>query len=127
MVGRTVLRLRALDVPAAAGFTNMPVSVDVLDAIGGRSRRLRLPYHELIVGSRKDIEGSLDDRHVSGRHCAIQRRRSGAVVRDLESRNGTFVFVRPGDFVPFDAMVVIGRSTYRVRRGPAPSLHRRGQ
>jgi hypothetical protein len=120
-VGRTVLRLRELPVPEpATGYADLPIAIDVLDASGATIRSLPLTQHEIVVGCGTDVDLPLDDEHVSLRHCAIERKPTGVIVRDLQSMNGTFVYVRPGDLVPFDALLVVGRSTYRVRRAAAP-------
>src|SRR6266850_6210221 len=56
--------------------------------------------HELLVGGRRWVLGSDpscdvhvdDDPYVSGLHCMLERKPGGAlVVRDRDSRNGTFV------------------------------------
>lgn len=121
VVGRTVLRLRELDLPeSATGYSELPIAIDVLDASGSPARSIALSGHDIVVGCGEGSDVSLDDKHVSQRHCAIERRPTGVIVRDLESSNGTFVYVRPGDLIPFDALLVIGRSTYRVRRAAAP-------
>lgn len=120
-VGRSVLRLVQIERPEpATGYTDLPIAIEVLDASGSVVRSLPVQARTLVVGFGDGVDVPLEDPHVSQRHCAIERRPTGVVVRDLGSRNGTFVYVREGDLVPFDALLVVGRSTYRVRRAAAP-------
>jgi DNA-binding NtrC family response regulator len=55
------------------------------------SRRVVLSSEELIVGSSRKADVVIDDRAVSGRHCAVSALGSGVSIVDLGSRNGTFV------------------------------------
>jgi hypothetical protein len=61
--------------------------------IGTRAeaRRIRLSAIPLYVGSRDASELVLEDRTVSGRHCRFAVVRDGVEVRDLGSKNGTWV------------------------------------
>jgi transcriptional regulator with PAS, ATPase and Fis domain len=45
----------------------------------------------LVVGSSPECDVVVDDTHVSRNHCAITLGDDGAVLRDLDSKNGTFV------------------------------------
>jgi DNA-binding NtrC family response regulator len=58
---------------------------------GPEARRVRLSATPLYVGSRDSSELVLDDRTVSGRHCRFAVVRDGVEVRDLGSKNGTWV------------------------------------
>ncbi|MEP6859740.1 MAG: sigma 54-interacting transcriptional regulator [Deltaproteobacteria bacterium] len=53
---------------------------------------VRLDGKQWAVGTNPACEIVVSDPFVSAKHCAIERRGQGAlVVRDLESRNGTFI------------------------------------
>jgi hypothetical protein len=49
----------------------------------------------LVVGRSEPADIVVDDRSVSERHCAIERRGEGHVVRDLGSTNGTLLNGEP--------------------------------
>lgn len=103
VLGRTVLQLRTLELPQMpTGYLGLPIVVDVLDPGGQTARSIGLRERPIIVGSGEDADARLDDPHVSRHHCSIQRKPTGVVVCDLDSRNGTFVYVREGDLIPFD-------------------------
>ncbi len=67
-----------------------------------------------MVGSNPSCDIVIDDPFVSGRHCMIERRVSGAiVVRDSESRNGTYIDGNPveGAELRVGSYLSIGRTT----------------
>src|SRR5262245_46076419 len=67
-------------------------SVALLVGSGHVARRVTLDGRQLLrVGAADDTDLVLVDRAVSARHCAIERTDDGHVVRDLGSRNGTWV------------------------------------
>ncbi len=64
-------------------------AIDVQDEVHGT--RVRLDSRELVVGSGRGVDVHLHDDAVSGRHCAVAVLGGGVAIRDLGSRNGTFV------------------------------------
>jgi DNA-binding NtrC family response regulator len=64
-------------------------AIDVQDE--GNGARVCLGGTELIVGSAKGVDVIVHDGAVSGRHCAVGVLGGGVAIRDLGSRNGTFV------------------------------------
>ncbi len=58
---------------------------------GAEARRLALDGHPVRVGSASDNDLVLYDRAVSAHHCRLEPCAEGLGVRDLESRNGTWV------------------------------------
>jgi len=64
-------------------------AVDVQDE--GEGARIRLGASELVVGTGRGADVVLHDSAVSGRHCALSVLGGGVAIRDLGSRNGTFV------------------------------------
>lgn len=71
-----------------------------------RGKRLRLPDHEVVFGRGDECHIRLGSSDVSRRHCALSPSPEGLRVRDLGSRNGTFVndvfvkeetLLKPGD------------------------------
>jgi DNA-binding NtrC family response regulator len=64
-------------------------AIDVQDE--GRGARARLGTSEVIVGTGRGADVVLHDGAVSGNHCALSVLGNGVAIRDLGSRNGTFV------------------------------------
>lgn len=59
---------------------------------GGKSERRVFPfYQKLTIGRHSSNDVALADRMVSKRHAAVGRVKGRIVVKDLGSRNGTFV------------------------------------
>ncbi|HJL17092.1 MAG TPA: sigma 54-interacting transcriptional regulator [Sandaracinaceae bacterium LLY-WYZ-13_1] len=95
---------------------------------GGDARRVPLERQPLTVGTDAACDLVLHDRTISGRHCRFEPADDGLQVRDLGSRNGTFVEGVPvtlARVVP-GSKVRIGRTDLRVvprgRPGDARSL-----
>jgi pSer/pThr/pTyr-binding forkhead associated (FHA) protein len=76
------------------------------------NRWISLSDKEIIVGSAEDCDLRLNDRKISKHHMAVRMAARGFLVRDLESRNGTFFQgVRVGEIaVPPGTTVLIGES-----------------
>jgi pSer/pThr/pTyr-binding forkhead associated (FHA) protein len=74
-----------------------------------------LPDHELVFGRAPDVGIMLEDSRVSRQHAAISMAGQHVVVRDLGSRNGTFVNgqrvekarLKPGDRIRIGASVIV--------------------
>src|SRR5262245_42749127 len=65
--------------------------VAISGPLNGTDSHLRENWKEISIG-RDDLNDiCVDSRSVSRRHCVIERRASELVIRDLDSRNGTFV------------------------------------
>ncbi len=66
---------------------------------------LELSASPAIIGRDPGADVCLDESHVSRQHCELRRCDDAVVVRDLESKNGTYVngrkvtqaSLRPGD------------------------------
>jgi transcriptional regulator with PAS, ATPase and Fis domain len=54
-------------------------------------RRLVIGDAPIVIGSDKECDVVLKDRHVSRQHAELRRTDDGIMLRDLGSRNGTFV------------------------------------
>src|SRR6185295_12745877 len=61
-------------------------------AFAGRERRI-IPPEGLVLGRREALfgDGALDDPRISRRHAEVRFERGQVVVRDLGSRNKTYV------------------------------------
>ncbi|MCA9605409.1 MAG: sigma 54-interacting transcriptional regulator, partial [Myxococcales bacterium] len=114
--------------PLASG--GMPALVDVSLVIGrgADARRVTLDGRPVTLGSGDACDVRIADRAVSALHCRFEPSRDGLRVRDLGSRNGTFVdgvavhLARVGE----GSSLRIGRTDLRVvgreaLRSPKPS------
>lgn len=90
-------------------------------------RRVPIPSEgTLVVGNESSAGVVLDDPYVSARHACIRIARSGVVVEDLGSKNGTWVdgVVVERAWARLGAVLRFGRSNLRVVCGrPTPPLH----
>jgi DNA-binding NtrC family response regulator len=73
---------RSLRLPALQVTAKLP---------DGRKITAPLGLHPCLVGTSPDCDLALPDSHVSRRHCELQLTERGIVLRDLASKNGTFV------------------------------------
>ncbi len=78
---------------------------------GSEARRVVLEGQPVLIGSAPGSDVPLHDRAVSGRHCRLEPGKDGWRVRDLASRNGTYV-----DGVPVGLAKVVAGSKIRVGR-----------
>jgi DNA-binding NtrC family response regulator len=110
----------------------------VTDAVSGRAylrtwrivvvdgphagREVSLGHATAFVGSAKGLDLVLDDPRVSRRHAELVPAEDGVRVRDLESRNGTYVGQkRVADaFLGAGALVRVGRTKLRLEAVDAP-------
>ncbi|WP_437187132.1 FHA domain-containing protein [Planctomicrobium sp. SH668] len=60
-----------------------------------KGRRVKLVRAETVIGRGEESEIRIASAEVSREHCRLSLRKEGVVVRDLDSRNGTFVDGRP--------------------------------
>jgi transcriptional regulator with GAF, ATPase, and Fis domain len=103
-----------------------------------RLRRPRLAWsdaygnHELpvegrwVLGSAPDVDVSIADRAVSRLHCELEPTAEGMWLRDLGSKNGSFVddLRVTGALVPDGATIRVGSTTLSVRYGDELSEER---
>ncbi len=68
-----------------------PSRLSLLVVGGAESRRLPLASRPVVIGANRGLDLTLLDRTVSGRHARIEPSEDGYLVRDLGSRNGTYV------------------------------------
>jgi transcriptional regulator with AAA-type ATPase domain len=96
-----IMRVRdAPSRPYASLFRTEPIlikrdateaTMSLLIGRGVDARRVNLGGRPLLLGSGEACDVVLFDRAVSSRHCRFEPGSDGIVVRDLGSRNGTFV------------------------------------
>ncbi len=90
---------------------------------GPEARRRRLAARPVTVGSGPESDLVLTDRAVSALHCRFEPLRDGVLLRDLGSRNGTWVgglSVKTALVVP-GSLVRVGRTDLRLVRELGPT------
>jgi two-component system, NtrC family, response regulator GlrR len=95
----------------------LPSAVVEVTSPGGLALRLPLGLEPIVVGSDPNADVVLADPQVSRRHCALELSEDGLVLRDLGSKNGTWIaglrvlgaFVEPG------TPITVGASHLSVR------------
>ena len=111
----TTLRANAIELPS--------LEVGIV-APQGTEFSATLAFAPLVVGSSPECDIVLADSRVSRNHCEIRLTDRGVIVRDLGSKNGTFV----GDLaivevlLPLGRKVTVGGSTLTVRVVGEPSV-----
>jgi transcriptional regulator with PAS, ATPase and Fis domain len=78
----TRLRHTAVSVPSLEVVLISPAAVEIVAP---------LEMAPLVVGTSPECAVVVDDPHVSRRHCVLTLGDDGVVLRDLDSKNGTFV------------------------------------
>jgi transcriptional regulator with GAF, ATPase, and Fis domain len=99
-----------------AGSPGGALSLDIQDDAGGRSLDLE-PAARLLVGSAAHADVRLEDRTVSGEHVELTVHENGALLRDVGSKNGSWVGgarVREA-WAAAGTTVNVGRSTLTLR------------
>jgi transcriptional regulator with PAS, ATPase and Fis domain len=111
----TALRGNAVELPGLEVVLTPPQGKAITRALG---------VGPMVVGTSPDADLVLADPRVSRRHCEIARGPRGVTLRDLGSKNGTFI----GDVGVIEAAlepgrkVTVGGSTLVVRVAGAPSI-----
>jgi pSer/pThr/pTyr-binding forkhead associated (FHA) protein len=102
------------------------LSLEIVEGAGA-GRRVALG-EAVTVGRGQDADLVLADELVSRRHARVTRSRSGAVVEDLGSRNGTFLNgegihgptrLEPGDQLQLGVTLVELRSATQIAERPS--------
>jgi Nif-specific regulatory protein len=103
-----------------------------LEALAGplKGKAFPLTEDELSVGREPSNQISLLDSLVSRRHCVIQRDGQGFLIKDLDSRNSTFVndvpvkerLLADGDQIRVGKSILVFRGLPQERSGDGASL-----
>ncbi len=111
--------------PVSVGRTGSGPTLSVLDGLGGVTHTERLPFPESTLG-RSDGELRFpDDAFISPVHAEFSLRDNHLYVRDLGSRNGTWVYIDEPYKLQDGDTVLVGSQLLRFRRlgypGPQPA------
>ncbi|WP_437940978.1 sigma 54-interacting transcriptional regulator [Sorangium sp. So ce341] len=90
------------------------------------TREARLTMDLMVVGTGPECDLIVPDARVSRRHCELKLTRRGVVLRDLGSKNGTFIGEIPvmEAILPAGAVATIGSTRLSIALEGAPSLVR---
>lgn len=89
-----------------------------------KGKRLKLTDAETVIGRDESAKIRIATQELSRQHCLLIVSEAGVLVRDLGSRNGTFIngmpiaeetFLKPGD------TLTMGPMTFELEGGEAPS------
>ena len=95
---------------------------------GSRAGRWDIEEAPILVGRSRQAKVSIEDEGVSRRHFLILREGEDYVIKDLNSRNGTWVAGRRVSAEPLhdDDCILAGHTLFRFTRPPASSAAARG-
>lgn len=82
----------------------------------GRREKIVVKQLPVMIGTNPDVGIRLNDRHANRVHCLLAEDRDRLLVRDLNSRHGTFVNgvrVKESPLMPGDRLTV-GKSRFIV-------------
>jgi two-component system, NtrC family, response regulator GlrR len=111
----TTIRRDAIELPSLVVVAQTP---------GNAPTQVVLGVDPVSVGTDPDCDLSLGDKRVSRRHCELRLTDRGVLLRDLGSKNGTFV----GEIevveaiLPAEAVATVGSTRLFVRSTGSPSL-----
>jgi pSer/pThr/pTyr-binding forkhead associated (FHA) protein len=61
------------------------------NAPNGEEQKFKLEKHKVTLGRGRDVDLAVHDRMASRLHCCIEFKNNGWHIKDLNSRNGTYV------------------------------------
>ncbi|MGH9870755.1 MAG: sigma 54-interacting transcriptional regulator [Candidatus Polarisedimenticolia bacterium] len=107
------------DEPSPAGSPGAAGPVRVVRVVSGKDAGMTVPLDRqvFVIGRAPDCEMVLHDETVSWRHVSLEKTDGGLRVRDLGSRNGTFVGGQriEAAFTQTGARIRAGRTTLELR------------
>jgi len=74
-----------------ANVVELPNLRVVLTPARGKKIEVALGVSPLVIGSDPDCDILVDDPRVSRKHCEVRREGGAVIIRDLGSKNGTFI------------------------------------
>lgn len=98
-------------------------SLEVLNGVAeGKKIFFSDEMNELVIGRDPDCELSINEFVISRKHAKISKRWGGIIIRDLESKNGSFVnnrriveeFLHDGDRIALGTIVLLFRNPQEV-------------
>lgn len=113
-VGQSWIRYeRARSDGAAAGWGQL-----VVHRHGGQPvQTISIGGAGLLLGREEGDLTFNGDTYVSSAHCRFLCEGEDVWIEDLGSSNGTYLRVRPGTPVAFGALLLVGHTQFKIRRG----------
>lgn len=118
-----ILEIKLLKKVLTALDRDISPSIEVLNGTGeGKKIFLAEENAEVTIGRDPECEFPLNEHVISRRHAQISRRWGGISIRDLESKNGTFVnsrrvveeFLHDGDRIALGTIVFMFRNPQEI-------------
>ncbi len=97
-------------------------------------QRMKIEGPSVVIGKEPSCDLCIPDAAISRRHCVIERKGDGYVVRDLDSTNGTYVdgtrvgeaWLRPGSRIGLGNSVLLFQPVYESTSVPPSDKERFG-
>lgn len=101
-------RADSIPVPAVRVVVSRPAGEVLAEA--------KLGIEPIVVGSHLDCDISIKDPRISRRHCELRLTERGVILRDLNSKNGTYINKIPiiEAILPLNAAAELGSSVLRL-------------
>ncbi|HPQ81432.1 MAG TPA: FHA domain-containing protein, partial [bacterium] len=118
-----ILEVKLLKKVLTALDKEMVPSIEVLNgAAEGKKIFFTDEMHELVIGRDPECDFSINEYVMSRRHAKVMKRWGGIAIRDMESKNGTFVnnrrvveeFLHDGDRVALGTIVMLFRNPQEI-------------
>jgi pSer/pThr/pTyr-binding forkhead associated (FHA) protein len=100
-----------------------PLALVLLDEVGTPLKRYERSSHDTTIGRQDGDIRFPDDPFISPLHAKLSWEEDGLVVRDLGSRNGTWVFLEGPHRLADGDLLLIGAQVIRFRRLGYPGPH----
>ena len=118
-----ILEVKLLKKVLTALDKEMVPSIEVLNgAAEGKKIFFTDEMHELVIGRDPECDFAINEVVMSRRHAKVLKRWGGIAIRDLESKNGTFVnnrrvveeYLHDGDRVALGTIVLLFRNPQEI-------------
>lgn len=118
-----ILEVKLLKKVLTALDKEMVPSIEVLNGVAeGKKIFLTDEMGEIVVGRDPECDFAVNEYVISRRHAKISKRWGGIAIRDLESKNGTFVnnrrvveeFLHDGDRIALGTIVLLFRNPQEI-------------
>jgi len=121
--GAPLADAQARRVPAVSPRAGAPIVLVLLDEAGNAQQRFERRAPDTTIGRQDGDIRFPDDAFLSPLHAKISWEQDALVVRDLGSRNGTWVFLEEPYRLADGDLLLIGSQVIRFRRLGYPGPH----
>jgi pSer/pThr/pTyr-binding forkhead associated (FHA) protein len=122
-----ILEVKLLKKVLTALDKDMVPSLEVLNGVlEGKKIFLTDEVAEMVIGREPECDFPINEYVISRRHAKISKRWGGIAIRDLESKNGTFVnnrrvveeYLHDGDRIALGTIVLMFRNPQEINLAP---------